>query len=144
MYFSFKLACKPIKKVEKALYRLSNGKVNSEIEVGGGKQFQEMENNLNKINENYMAKEELIKKTNLEYEKYVPKQFAKFLGKNSILELELGNQVQKEVTTLFVDIHNSTSVMISGVSAFLHRGPILSRLCVSIIFRFLHLKAATP
>lgn len=110
MYFSFKLACKPIKKVEKALYRLSNGKVNSEIEVGGGKQFQEMENNLNKINENYMAKEELIKKTNLEYEKYVPKQFAKFLGKNSILELELGNQVQKEVTTLFVDIHNSTSV----------------------------------
>ena len=31
------------------------------------------------------------------------------MGKNSILELELGNQVQKEVTTMFCDIRNSTA-----------------------------------
>lgn len=110
IYVSFKIACRPLKKVEKAISRLSNGKVASDIVVGGGKQFQEMETNLNKINENYKEKENFIKRTKLEYEKYIPKQFLKFLGKNSILELELGNQVQKEVTTMFVDIHNSTSV----------------------------------
>ncbi|MDD2445268.1 MAG: adenylate/guanylate cyclase domain-containing protein [Clostridia bacterium] len=108
LFISFKFACKPIKKVEDAVRRLSNGRVPGEIQIGGSKQFSEIENGLNKINVNYKEKENLIKKTNLEYEKYIPKQFLKFLGKSSILELELGNQVQREVTTMFVDIHHST------------------------------------
>jgi len=108
LFISFKLACKPIKKVEEAVRRLSNGRVSGDIQIGGSKQFLEIENGLNKINMNYKEKENLIKKTNLEYEKYIPKQFLRFLGKTSILELELGNQVQKEVTTMFVDIHHST------------------------------------
>lgn len=109
LFISFKFACKPLKKIQDATRRLSNGRVASDIQIGGSKQFAEIGNNLNKINENYKEKENLIKKTNLEYEKYIPKQFLKFLGKNSILELELGNQVQKEITTMFVDIHHSTS-----------------------------------
>ena len=109
LFFAFSYACKPIKKIEKAVYRLSDGKVKDEITIGGNKQFQGIEHGLNKINDVYKEKENLIKKTNLEYEKFIPKQFLKFLGKNSILELELGNQVQKEVTTMFCDIRNSTA-----------------------------------
>lgn len=109
LFIVFKYACKPIKKIEKAVYRLSDGRVKDEITIGGNKQFEGIEHGLNKINDVYKEKENLIKKTNLEYEKFVPKQFLKFLGKNSILELELGNQVQKEVTTMFCDIRNSTA-----------------------------------
>ena len=109
LFISFKLACRPLKKVQDSVRRLSSGRVASDIQIGGSKQFGEIENSLNKINENFKEKENIIKKTNLEYEKYVPKQFLRFLGKSSILELELGNQVQKEITTMFVDIHHSTS-----------------------------------
>ena len=109
LFLTFSYACKPIKKIEKAVSRLSDGEIKDEIQIGGNKQFEGIEHGLNKINDVYKEKENLIKKTNLEYEKYVPKQFLKFLGKNSILELELGNQVQKEVTTMFCDIRNSTA-----------------------------------
>lgn len=110
LFISFKFACKPLKKIQDATRRLSNGRVASDIQIGGNKQFSEIGNYLNKINENFKEKENLIKKTNLEYEKYIPKQFLKFLGKNSILELELGNQVQKEITTMFVDVHHTSSI----------------------------------
>ena len=109
LFLTFSYACKPIKKIEKAVSRLSDGEIKDEIQIGGNKQFEGIEHGLNKINDVYKEKENLIKKTDLEYEKYVPKQFLKFLGKNSILELELGNQVQKEVTTMFCDIRNSTA-----------------------------------
>ena len=51
--------------------------------------------------------------TNLETQKFVPKQFLKFLGKNSITELELGNQVQKTATTLFCDLKTNVSRTLS-------------------------------
>ena len=113
LFICFKTICKPVKKVESAVYRLSDGKVKDKISVGGGKQFREIEFALNKINENYRQKEIALKETNSEYEKFIPKQFLKYFGKNNILELELGSQVQKEVTTMFCDIKNSTAVSTS-------------------------------
>ena len=110
LFLIFHFNSKPLKKVEKAVYRLGNGHVASDIEIGGSKTFREIEHSLNKINSNFKEKDNIIQKTNTEYEKFVPKQFLKFLGKNSILDLELGNQVKKEVTTMYVDIHNSTNM----------------------------------
>ncbi len=110
IFISFYIVCRPIKKIEKAVYRLSDGRVRDDIQIGGNKQFETIEVGLNKINENYKKSENLIKKTNLEYEKFIPKQFLKFFGKNSILELELGNQVQREITALFCDVRNSTAM----------------------------------
>ena len=113
VFLTFKILTKPLKKLEQALERLSDGNVGDKIYLGGGRQFSKMEYDLNKINENYRKKENIIKQTNVEYEKYIPKQFIKFLGKNSILDLQVGTQVKKEVTTLFCDIRNSTQVSTS-------------------------------
>ncbi|MBO5309926.1 MAG: adenylate/guanylate cyclase domain-containing protein [Clostridia bacterium] len=110
LFITFHFACKPLKKVENAVYRLGSGRIANDIHIGGSKQFVEIEHSLNKINETFKEKENILEKTNNEYEKFVPKQFLKFLGKNSVLELELGNQVQKKVTTMYVDIHNSTNI----------------------------------
>lgn len=109
MVFILWIACKPLNRVSKAVERLSDGKVRNEIVIGGSKQFKDIEYGLNKINENYKDKENLIKATKNEYQKFIPKQFLKYLGKSSIVELESGNQVKKIVTTLFCDIRNSTS-----------------------------------
>ncbi len=110
VFIIFKIITKPLKRLEQAIERLSDGNVGDRIYIGGGNQFLKMEYDLNKINDNYKKKETIIKRTNLEYEKYIPKQFIKFLGKNSVLDLEIGSKVQKEVTTMFCDIRNSTQV----------------------------------
>ena len=110
VFILFRVITRPLRKLEQAIERLSDGNIAGRIEIGGTKQFKNMEYALNKINDNYKRKENIIKATNLEYEKYIPKQFIKYLGKKSVLDLVVGTQVKKEVTTLFCDIRNSTQV----------------------------------
>lgn len=103
-------SCRPLAKVEKITQKLGDGRMKfDDFKVGGGKQFKEIENSLNKINYIYKEKENKIKQTNLEAQKYIPKQFFKFLGKSNISELELGNQVKKNATTLFCDLKSTST-----------------------------------
>ena len=107
---TFVIATRPIKKIETVTKRLAYGEVRDKINIGGTKQFQEIENSLKKINENYKIKDDVIKQTSVEYEKFIPKKLIKFLGKKSILELEVGSQVKKTATILFCNIKNSGAV----------------------------------
>ncbi|MBQ8845144.1 MAG: hypothetical protein IJ008_03920 [Clostridia bacterium] len=111
VFVTIAMICKPLSKVQKYAHRLGDGRLyDDEVKIGGSKQFKEIEYSLNKINYNYKEKDNLLKKTNLETQKFIPKQFLKFLGKNNISELELGNQVQKKATTLFCDMNSSTNM----------------------------------
>ncbi len=51
-----------------------------------------------------------ISKINQANSRFVPRQFIEFLGKNSIADVQLGDQVQKEMTILFTDIRSFTSI----------------------------------
>lgn len=107
LFINYFALCKPINRVEKIVTRLGDGKVKEEkLRIGGGKQFNTIEHGLNKINNNYRSKDNSLKKVNLETQKFVPKQFFKFLGKSNITELELGNQVKKKATTMYVKLSN--------------------------------------
>lgn len=110
VFIMFKVITKPLRKLEQAIERLSDGNVNEKIVLGGSKQFKNIEHSLNKINDNFKQSALAVKQTSSEYEKFIPKQFVKFLGKSSVLDLVVGTQVKKEVTTLFCDIRNSTQV----------------------------------
>lgn len=110
MFLMLYFMTKPLYKVERETKRLSFGEVNKKIVVGGSKQFMEIENSLNKINDIYKKKDDFIKQTNLEYEKFVPKQILKFLGKKNVLELEVDSQVKKVATTLFCNLRNSADI----------------------------------
>ena len=44
------------------------------------------------------------------FERFVPKQFLEHLGRSSITDVQLGDQVQREMTVLFMDARNFTSV----------------------------------
>jgi adenylate cyclase len=48
--------------------------------------------------------------TNQAYTRFVPKEFLNFLGKESIIDIKLGDQVQKEMTVLFSDIRSFTTL----------------------------------
>ncbi len=108
LFLIFILVCKPVTRMEKIVNRLSDGKVKQpRFKLGGGKQFKELEHSLNKINYNYHSKDVMLKKNDIEIKKFIPKEFFKFLGKNNISELELGQQVKKHATTLFCDLKSS-------------------------------------
>jgi len=97
--------CRPIQKVENITEKLGDGRLNEgNFVVGKSKQFKKIENSLEKINYNYKEKENLVKQTDLEAQKFIPKEFLRFLGKNTIRDLELGNKVTKRGTTLFCDL----------------------------------------
>lgn len=53
---------------------------------------------------------ESISRINEANSRFVPKQFLEFLQKESIADIHLGDQVQKEMTTLFADIRNFTGI----------------------------------
>lgn len=111
MFVLYAYLCRPVQRVEKLALRLSDGRVREEnFNIGTSKQFKDIEASFEKINYNYKEKENMVKQTDLEAQKFIPKQFLKFLGKSSITDLELGNQVQKHATTFFCDIVSSTKV----------------------------------
>ena len=111
VFIIFSYVCRPIQRIEKITQRLGDGRINDRaILIGKTKQFRKIEDSLEKINYNYKEKENLVKQADLEAQKFIPKQFLKFLGKGSITELELGNQVQKRATTLFCDLLSSSKV----------------------------------
>ncbi|MBE9003656.1 AAA family ATPase [Fortiea sp. LEGE XX443] len=47
---------------------------------------------------------------NQAYERFVPRQFLQFLNKKSIVDVQLGDQVQQEMSVLFTDIRSFTTL----------------------------------
>ncbi|MEG4940895.1 AAA family ATPase [Microcoleus sp. F4-D5] len=54
--------------------------------------------------------ESRLAQLNKAYERFVPHQFLQFLRKSSIIDVELGDQVQLEMSVLFSDIRNFTTL----------------------------------
>lgn len=51
-----------------------------------------------------------LSKLNLSYARFVPDEFLHFLGRESILDVQLGDQVQREMTVMFSDIRSFTTL----------------------------------
>lgn len=51
-----------------------------------------------------------LSKLNLSYARFVPDEFLRFLGRESILDVQLGDQVQRTMSVMFSDIRNFTSL----------------------------------
>nr|HPJ77104.1 adenylate/guanylate cyclase domain-containing protein [Clostridia bacterium] len=64
---------------------------------------------MNLIENQKQALDTQTKMTNA-FARFVPKEFLTFLNKKSIVEVELGNQIQKQMTVLFSDIRSFTSL----------------------------------
>jgi signal transduction histidine kinase/class 3 adenylate cyclase/CheY-like chemotaxis protein len=51
-----------------------------------------------------------LSKINAAYEKFVPHEFLKFLGHENIIDVKLGENIEKEMTIMFVDIRSFTTL----------------------------------
>ena len=81
--------------------------------MGGGKQFKKIENSLNKINYNIKEKENKIRQFDFSSQKTVSRQFLKFLGKDSLEDLEIGKKIKKDATVLLCSLKNENIKMLS-------------------------------
>lgn len=100
----------PVKELIYNMQKTGQGKsvnytvVRSNDEIGElAERFNEMTGQI----EQYISK---IEKMNKAYSRFVPKQFLEFLKKDNITEVQLGDQVQKEMSVLFTDIRDFTTL----------------------------------
>ena len=79
-----------------------------------------------------------LEELNAAYERFVPREFLSFLNKKSIVDVQLGDQVQKEITILFSDIRSFTALSESLppqenfdlLNTYLSRmGPVIRKYC---------------
>ena len=103
--------CKPVNKVEKIVSRLGDGKVKeNNLQVGGSKQFKNIEHSLNKINNNYKEKDNSLKKASLS-QKDISRQCVRFFGKSNIEELERGALVSKKATLMVIKLESKEKTL---------------------------------
>ena len=96
----------PVKKLTKTAEKLANGNYEDQIQVRGKDEISETTKVFNRMSTSIKGHVEEINCINAAYHKYVPSQFFSFLQKESVTEVELGNQKQKELAVLNFNIND--------------------------------------
>jgi class 3 adenylate cyclase len=100
----------PVHELLKNMQRAGRGELDSFSVVRTNDEIGDLSAGFNEMSErlqNYFMSLTEINKAN---SRFVPKQFLEYLGKESIADINLGDQVQKEMTVLFTDIRDFTSI----------------------------------
>lgn len=72
--------------------------------------FSQIHSRTESLNEQLFNKNEELTKLYTSYARFVPKEFLNNLGKHSILEVSLGDQIEKEMSVMFSDIRSFTEL----------------------------------
>ncbi len=94
----------PIKTLNRAAENLADGKYDERIRISGKDEISATTEVFNRMSQNIKGHVDEINSINEAYHKYVPSQFFGLLKKESIKELQLGNQKQKELAVLDFNI----------------------------------------
>ncbi len=100
----------PVRELLENMQRTGQGEMDSYSIVRTNDEIGELTEGYNVMTQKlkeYIVSISMINEANA---RFVPRQFLEFLGKDSIAEIRLGDQVQKEMTILFSDIRDFTSI----------------------------------
>jgi class 3 adenylate cyclase len=100
----------PVNELLANMQRTGRGELNSFSIVRTNDEIGALSEGYNEMSEklkNYFRSLDNINRANA---RFVPRQFLDFLGKDSITDIQLGDQVQKEMTILFSDIRDFTAM----------------------------------
>ncbi len=101
---------KPVKELLNNMQRTGRGEMNSFSVVRTNDEIGELTEEYNDMSQKLMDYIVNISRMNEANARFVPKQFLDFLGKENIADIKLGDQVQKDMTILFSDIRDFTSI----------------------------------
>ncbi|NQT76489.1 MAG: adenylate/guanylate cyclase domain-containing protein [Bacteroidetes bacterium] len=100
----------PVKELLINMQRTGRGEMESYSIVRTNDEIGKLTEGYNVMSEqlkDYIENISMINKANA---RFVPRQFLEYLGKDSIADIQLGDQVQKEMAVLFTDIRDFTSI----------------------------------
>lgn len=100
----------PLKELLYNMQKTGEGKTINYTIVRNNDEIGEIAEGYNEMSANLEKYISDISKMNEAYYRFVPRQFLEFLGKESILDVRLGDQVQKEMSVLFTDIRDFTAM----------------------------------
>lgn len=130
------LMTRPISNLSEGVAAFAGGDLKYRIENKSSDEIGRLARSFNIMADN-LEKADILKQSYITtYEKFVPTEFVTFLDKQSILDIRLGNQVQREMTVLFSDIRSFTSLSeelkpeenFNFINSYLNRmGPIVRK-----------------
>lgn len=101
----------PIISLTAAVRRFGDSDLGSRAELKTFiKELYDLKNNFNSMADKIQDYQEHLIELNQSMERFVPDAFLTFLSKKSILEVQLGDQIQKDMTIMFSDIRGFTAM----------------------------------
>lgn len=100
----------PVKELLGNMQKTGEGKTTNFSVVRTNDEIGELAEGFNLMSQRIKNYIDDISEINNSYYRFVPKQFLDFLDKKSILDIHLGDQVQKEMTVMFSDIRSFTEI----------------------------------
>lgn len=101
------LTLRPLKKIEESTGLLAKGRKNLNIDFEGAIEFDNIAKNLEGVQKVFRENDKKLNKKDVDYQKFISKDYLKFFGKTKIEELDIGDNVQVKLCTLFCDLRNS-------------------------------------
>ncbi len=101
---------KPIQSIVNSINIIAGGELEHQITVETNNELKLLKQSIVKMVNSIVAYTNKIKHLNISYSHFVPLEFLRLLEKESIIEVRLGDHVQKRMTILFVDIRAFTTL----------------------------------
>lgn len=101
---------KPIQALSKGVLEFGKGNFQYRIRLKTSDEYENLANSFNSMADSLDSADKLKNEYIKSYQKFVPMEIITFLQKESILDVLLGDQVQKEMTILFSDIRSFTTI----------------------------------
>jgi len=100
----------PVRELLESMKRTGEGEMNQFTVVRTNDEIGELSEGYNEMSQKLTDHINSISRMNEAYLRFVPKQFLDYLGKESFVDIRLGDQVEKEMTVMFSDIRSFTDI----------------------------------
>ncbi len=100
----------PLKSLVKIANQITLGNREIDIHIDSKDETGQLSNAMLQMVYSINCSESMLKDTSIAYSRFVPDEFLKLLSKEHILEIQLGNHIEMDMTVLFADIRSFTSI----------------------------------
>ena len=97
-YFLARYLTRPIIALSKAVGEIADGDMSARVDVNRKDEFGQLANSFNFMAKSVESAHKDLTNTNQAYSRFVPMKFLSLLGKESILDVKLTDQIQKEMS----------------------------------------------
>lgn len=106
MIWSVKRSLRGLKELQRGVAEISGGNYNAVVDINSNDEFEEVGNSFNRMIQKIRKNLETMESISLAYEKFVPKESFKLLGKETILDIHMGDYATEQMSIMTIRIRN--------------------------------------